>query len=38
MTMKFLSGLVVSNIDARQTFIDLSEGKMDSSFLEKVEK
>ena len=29
------SGLVVSNIDARQTFIDLLEGKMDSSFLKK---
>ena len=35
---EILSGLVVSNIDARQTFIDLSEGKMDSSFLEKVEE
>lgn len=32
------SGLVVSSIDARQTFIDLSEGKMDSSFLKKVEE
>lgn len=31
------SGLVVSNIDARQTFIDLLEGKMDSSFLKKIE-
>ena len=31
------TGLVVSNIDARQTFFDLLEGKMDSSFLKKVE-
>ena len=31
------SGLVVSNIDAQQTFIDLLEGKMDSSFLKKIE-
>ena len=31
------SGLVVSNIDARQTFFNLLEGKMDSSFLKKVE-
>ena len=32
------TGLVVSNIDARQTFFDLLEGKMDSSFLKKVEE
>src|SRR3989304_3369549 len=32
------SGLVVSNIDARQTFFGLLEGKMDSSFLKKVEE
>lgn len=31
------SGLVVSNIDARQTFFDLLEGKLDSSFVKKVE-
>ncbi|MCR4322217.1 MAG: NAD(P)/FAD-dependent oxidoreductase [Candidatus Brocadiaceae bacterium] len=31
------SGLVVSNADARQTFFGLLEGKIDSSFLKKVE-
>ena len=34
---KIPSGLVVSNIDARQTFFGLLEGEMDSSFLKKVE-
>ncbi len=32
------SGLVVSNVDARQTFFGLLEGKTDSSFLKKVEE
>ena len=31
------SGLVVSNIDARQTFFDLLEGKLDPPFVKKVE-
>ena len=32
------AGVVVSNIDARQTFFNLLDGKLDASFLNKVER
>lgn len=35
---ELLSNLVVSNIDAKQTFFDLLEGKLDTQFLQRIEK